>query len=154
MARRKDRKKTYLSLMSQSKKLIRCVIAPPIQSGVSNTWAWGSIERPNMILSDVYRIALEYGKNWSGPGRDVTGPTRARSDLKEAHLSNFLHPVVYCFRMPAPPADGTQVAATPGPWSTKHITMQSLCTSCLCLCICTCLSSCLCMCLHTCFMQV
>jgi hypothetical protein len=54
-----------------------------------------------MVLTDIYRIALEYGKNWSGPGRDVTGPSRARSDLKEAHLSNFLHPVIYCFRMPS-----------------------------------------------------
>jgi len=55
-----------------------------------------AITRDGKVLAQVYVVNLEYGPNFSGPGRDVTGPSRARSEVREAALSNFLHPVIYC----------------------------------------------------------
>ena len=43
----------------------------------------------------VMIIAMEYGKNFSGPGKDPFGNDRATGDVDEAHQSNFLHPVFY-----------------------------------------------------------
>lgn len=39
----------------------------------------------------------EYGKNFSGPGKDVFSLDRAVTMPKYAHKSNFLHPVLYSF---------------------------------------------------------
>lgn len=40
---------------------------------------------------------LEYGPDFSGPGKDTFRPDRATGDPLEAHLSNFLHPVFYFY---------------------------------------------------------
>ncbi|XP_076820048.1 FAD-dependent oxidoreductase domain-containing protein 2-like [Clavelina lepadiformis] len=40
-------------------------------------------------------IALEYGKNFSGPGKDPFNEERVTSIPSEAHRSNFLHPILY-----------------------------------------------------------
>eukprot|EP00112_Aurelia_sp_Birch-Aquarium-sp1_P001826 Seg1198.6 transcript_id=Seg1198.6/GoldUCD/mRNA.D3Y31 product="FAD-dependent oxidoreductase domain-containing protein 2" protein_id=Seg1198.6/GoldUCD/D3Y31 len=47
-------------------------------------------------------VNLEYGKNFSGPGSDPFKEERATGDVKEAHLSNFLHPVLYYYNRPVP----------------------------------------------------
>lgn len=43
---------------------------------------------------------MEYGKNASGPAKDVFGPGRAASGAYEAHGSKFLHPVLYYYKTP------------------------------------------------------
>ena len=43
----------------------------------------------------VMFIVLEYGKNFSGPGKDTFFSNRAVGEAIEAHRSNFLHPVLY-----------------------------------------------------------
>jgi len=45
-------------------------------------------------------INLEYGKNFSGPGSDPFKEERATGEVNEAHLSNFLHPVLYYYKKP------------------------------------------------------
>ena len=53
-------------------------------------------EVPGAILM----IAMEYGKNFSGPGKDPFHLERATGEVKEAHKSNFLHPVLYHYNKP------------------------------------------------------
>jgi hypothetical protein len=45
--------------------------------------------------SQIIVVSMEYGKDFSGPGKDIFGPQRATSEPALAHLSNFLHPVLY-----------------------------------------------------------
>lgn len=45
-------------------------------------------------------LNFEYGKNFSGPGSDPFKEERATGEVKEAHLSNFLHPVMYYYSKP------------------------------------------------------
>ncbi|XP_031575039.1 FAD-dependent oxidoreductase domain-containing protein 2-like [Actinia tenebrosa] len=47
-------------------------------------------------------INMEYGRNYSGPGKDVFNANRARAagDPSVAHHSNFLHPVLYFYKQP------------------------------------------------------
>lgn len=40
---------------------------------------------------------FEYGKDFSGPGKDVFHLDRVTSDPEQADESNFLHPVLYYF---------------------------------------------------------
>ena len=48
-------------------------------------------------LGGVIAIVLEYGANFSGPGKDVFRYDRATGDAENADMSNFLHPVVYYY---------------------------------------------------------
>jgi hypothetical protein len=43
---------------------------------------------------------MEYGKTFSGAGRDTFHEDRATLDPSRAHISNFLHPVLYFYRQP------------------------------------------------------
>lgn len=43
-------------------------------------------------------VAMEYGKNASGPAKDVFREDRAVGTSREAHNSNFLHPVLYYYK--------------------------------------------------------
>ncbi|XP_070580581.1 FAD-dependent oxidoreductase domain-containing protein 2-like [Ptychodera flava] len=45
----------------------------------------------------VIVIVMEYGKNFSGPGKDIFRGDRAIGEPMEAHNSNFLHPVFYYY---------------------------------------------------------
>lgn len=43
-------------------------------------------------------LVMEYGENFSGPGKDPFRADRAAGDVLEAHRSNFLHPVLYYYK--------------------------------------------------------
>ncbi|XP_004610738.2 FAD-dependent oxidoreductase domain-containing protein 2 [Sorex araneus] len=43
-------------------------------------------------------IVLEYGRNFSGPDKDVFFPDRSVGHTQDAWQSNFLHPVIYYYR--------------------------------------------------------
>jgi hypothetical protein len=45
-------------------------------------------------------MLFEYGKNYSGPGKDVFNENRATSEPVDGHNSNFLHPVFYYYTTP------------------------------------------------------
>ncbi|XP_028406643.1 FAD-dependent oxidoreductase domain-containing protein 2-like [Dendronephthya gigantea] len=45
-------------------------------------------------------VNMEYGKSFSGAGRDTFHEDRATLDPSRAHISNFLHPVLYFYRQP------------------------------------------------------
>lgn len=45
-------------------------------------------------------ISMEYGKTFSGAGKDTFHEDRANLDPAMAHTSNFLHPVLYYYRQP------------------------------------------------------
>lgn len=46
-------------------------------------------------------VSMEYGANFSGPGKDIFRIDRAVGEPREAHKSNFLHPVLYYYtRLP------------------------------------------------------
>ena len=45
-------------------------------------------------------VAMEYGKNFSGPGKDPFHDDRVTGENLEAHKSNFLHPVLYHYNVP------------------------------------------------------
>ncbi|XP_071943865.1 FAD-dependent oxidoreductase domain-containing protein 2-like [Antedon mediterranea] len=48
--------------------------------------------------SKVIVLSMEYGKDYSGPGKDVFKPERSTGDPANAHQSNFLHPVLYYYQ--------------------------------------------------------
>merc|ERR1712188_131053 len=52
-------------------------------------------EHTGMPFTRGVVINFEYGKNFSGPGKDPFKEDRATQDPQEAHTSNFLHPVLY-----------------------------------------------------------
>ncbi|XP_022095421.1 FAD-dependent oxidoreductase domain-containing protein 2-like [Acanthaster planci] len=54
-----------------------------------------SVTRLN--ASQVIVVSMEYGKDFSGPGKDIFGPQRATALPELGHLSNFLHPVLYYY---------------------------------------------------------
>ncbi|EDO26107.1 predicted protein, partial [Nematostella vectensis] len=43
-------------------------------------------------------LNMEYGPNFSGAGKDIFRPDRAHGEAREAHMSNFLHPVFYFYK--------------------------------------------------------
>lgn len=43
-------------------------------------------------------LVMEYGANFSGPGKDTFRVGRATEEPSEAHTSNFLHPVLYYYK--------------------------------------------------------
>ncbi|XP_053325035.1 FAD-dependent oxidoreductase domain-containing protein 2 [Spea bombifrons] len=47
----------------------------------------------------LFILVMEYGKNFSGPDKDVFYYNRAIGEAKEAWRSNFLHPVLYYYSM-------------------------------------------------------
>ncbi|XP_075038820.1 FAD-dependent oxidoreductase domain-containing protein 2 isoform X2 [Mixophyes fleayi] len=46
----------------------------------------------------LFVLIMEYGKNFSGPDKDVFHYNRAIGEAKVAWRSNFLHPVIYYYR--------------------------------------------------------
>ena len=42
-------------------------------------------------------MVMQYGANYSGPGKDIFHESRAIGIVQLAHLSNFLHPVFYYY---------------------------------------------------------
>lgn len=55
-------------------------------------------ERTGHNFTDLIAIVLEYGTNFSGPGKDVFRLDRATGEAENAHMSNFLHPVFYYYK--------------------------------------------------------
>ena len=49
-------------------------------------------------VENVLVVVFEYGKEFSGPGKDTFSVDRATGDPSEAHTSNFLHPVFYYYK--------------------------------------------------------
>lgn len=47
--------------------------------------------------SEVFVLTMRYHPDFSGPRVDTFGLNRATADVSKAHLSNFLHPVVYYY---------------------------------------------------------
>ncbi|XP_074082936.1 FAD-dependent oxidoreductase domain-containing protein 2 [Macrotis lagotis] len=45
----------------------------------------------------LFVVTMEYGKNFSGPDKDVFYYDRAVGDVEDAWQSNFLHPVIYFY---------------------------------------------------------
>ncbi|XP_076075879.1 FAD-dependent oxidoreductase domain-containing protein 2-like isoform X1 [Mytilus galloprovincialis] len=54
-----------------------------------------SISNKSMIV-----LGLEYGEDYHGPSEDVFREDRAATEPRYAHLSNFLHPVLYFYHVP------------------------------------------------------
>lgn len=49
------------------------------------------------VEGHVFAFVFEYGRNFSGPGKDPFREDRASSSVSMAFDSNFLHPVYYNF---------------------------------------------------------
>jgi len=49
-------------------------------------------------VSEIIVVTLQYGANFSGPGKDTFRLTRATGEPSEASRSNFLHPVLYYYK--------------------------------------------------------
>ena len=64
-------------------------------------------------------INLEYGKGFSGAGKDPFREDRATGDPSDAHNSNFLHPVIYFYR--TPPTEIVGGSKLPKPDRIHHI---------------------------------
>lgn len=45
-------------------------------------------------------LGLEYGEDYHGPSEDIFREDRAATEPRYAHLSNFLHPVLYFYHVP------------------------------------------------------
>ncbi|XP_019642663.1 PREDICTED: FAD-dependent oxidoreductase domain-containing protein 2-like [Branchiostoma belcheri] len=76
-------------------------------------------------------VALEYGKNFSGPGKDIFRSDRATGEASDAHNSNFLHPVFYHYNKLPTEAD---MLARPEKWilprpNHLHHTVEDFLTS-------------------------
>lgn len=56
------------------------------------------ITRADMEGKQILVLNYEYGKNFSGPGKDTFDYKRAVGEAKDAHKSNFLHPVFYFYQ--------------------------------------------------------
>ncbi|KAL8620878.1 hypothetical protein ACOMHN_047049 [Nucella lapillus] len=48
--------------------------------------------------SRIVALVMEYGHDFSGPGKDIFRYDRATGEASEAHTSNFLHPVLYYYK--------------------------------------------------------
>ena len=49
-------------------------------------------------FDEVIVLNLQYGANFSGPGKYVFSMDRATGEASDAHNSNFLHPVFYHYK--------------------------------------------------------
>ena len=59
-------------------------------------------ERSGHQATRVLVAVLEYGPDFSGPGKDIFRYDRATGEPSQAHESNFLHPVLYYYeRLPS-----------------------------------------------------
>ena len=63
----------------------------------------------------LFVINMEYGRNYSGPDKDVFFSDRSVGHMEDAWLSNFLHPVIYYYRHlptgePGPSSDPSTIA--------------------------------------------
>ncbi|KAJ7382594.1 FAD-dependent oxidoreductase domain-containing protein 2 [Desmophyllum pertusum] len=67
-------------------------------------------------------LNMEYGKDFSGAGKDTFKSDRATGEPAEAHKSNFLHPVLYFYKEPptALPKE-TKEVVLPRPHRIHHI---------------------------------
>ena len=54
-------------------------------------------ERSGHQTTRVLVVVMEYGPDFSGPGKDIFRYDRATGEPSEAHQSNFLHPVLYYY---------------------------------------------------------
>ena len=54
-------------------------------------------ERSGHQTTRVLVAVMEYGPDFSGPGKDIFRYDRATGEPSEAHQSNFLHPVLYYY---------------------------------------------------------
>lgn len=54
-------------------------------------------ENTGHTLNECIILVLEYGKNFSGPSKDVFHTGRSVGQASRAHKSNFLHPVFYYY---------------------------------------------------------
>ena len=54
-------------------------------------------EHSGRKTSRVLVVVMEYGQDFSGPGKDIFRYDRATGEPSEAHTSNFLHPVLYYY---------------------------------------------------------
>uniref|UniRef100_A0A6J0T8R6 L-amino-acid oxidase n=1 Tax=Pogona vitticeps TaxID=103695 RepID=A0A6J0T8R6_9SAUR len=50
------------------------------------------------VQNGLFVIVMEYGKNFSGPDKDVFYYNRAVGEAQHAWQSNFLHPVIYYYK--------------------------------------------------------
>lgn len=50
------------------------------------------------FTSEVIVMVMQYGPNFSGPGKDVFMESRSTANPHQAHKSNFLHPVLYYYK--------------------------------------------------------
>ncbi|XP_029446273.1 FAD-dependent oxidoreductase domain-containing protein 2 [Rhinatrema bivittatum] len=50
------------------------------------------------VQDGLFVVTLEYGKNFSGPEKDVFYNNRAVGEAQHAWQSNFLHPIIYFYR--------------------------------------------------------
>lgn len=50
------------------------------------------------VQNGLFVIMMEYGKNFSGPDKDVFYYNRAVGEAQHAWQSNFLHPVIYYYK--------------------------------------------------------
>lgn len=50
------------------------------------------------VQDGLFVIIMEYGKNFSGPDKDVFYYNRAVGEAEHAWQSNFLHPVIYYYK--------------------------------------------------------
>lgn len=66
-------------------------------------------EFPIKLIGELYKhtghnhsraivMLFEYGKDFSGPGKDIFRESRATGEPSEAHTSNFLHPTFYYYK--------------------------------------------------------
>lgn len=68
----------------------------------------------------LFVINMEYGRNFSGPDKDVFFDDRSVGHTEDAWQSNFLHPVIYYYRyLPT----GEQVSALPQPVGSSDLTL-------------------------------
>lgn len=64
-------------------------------------------------------LNMEYGKGFSGPGKDIFRSDRATGEPGDAHTSNFLHPVFYFYS--EPPLELSRGGELPRPDRIHHV---------------------------------
>uniref|UniRef100_H2YH82 FAD/NAD(P)-binding domain-containing protein n=1 Tax=Ciona savignyi TaxID=51511 RepID=H2YH82_CIOSA len=57
------------------------------------------------VKGPVMVLVMEYGKNFSGVGKDVFSENRAAGDPREGHRASLLHPVLYFYKELFTPSD-------------------------------------------------
>ncbi|XP_037591004.1 FAD-dependent oxidoreductase domain-containing protein 2 [Cebus imitator] len=73
----------------------------------------------------LFVIIMEYGRNFSGPDKDVFFDNRSVGQTEDAWQSNFLHPVIYYYRhLPT----GERVSALPRPAGCSDLSVRRVVT--------------------------